>query len=269
MNDIKVASWNELNDLLFADAWRENLRRMRSPFVFRGVQIPAHAPLTTSLTRIGGNYQDRELPMLRSFTKYARREQTPHEIVWNWLAIAQHHGLPTRLLDWTYSPYVALHFATADIEAFNQDGLIWCVNSDATLQFLPDKLQQISKESSALVFTAEILSEGAADIKELHRLEKESGTEFVIFLEPPSLDERIVNQFALFSLMSNPITRLDHWLAAKADQVPNLYRRLIIPAELKWEIRDRLDQANITERVLFPGLDGLGQWLKRYYTLRE
>ena len=74
--------------------------------------------------------------------------------------------------------------------------------------------------------------------------------------------KRIVNQFALLSLMSSPRVQLDDWLKAH----PELLTRLIIPAAMKWEIRDKLDQANITERVLFPGLDGLCRWQKRYYS---
>ena len=88
---------------------------------------------------------------------------------------------------------------------------------------------------------------------------------FVLFLEPPSLDDRIVNQFALFSLISSPVVQLDAWLGAH----PGLCRKVVIPAALKWEVRDKLDQANVTERVLFPGLDGLSRWLKRYYTPRK
>ena len=71
-----------------------------------------------------------------------------------------------------------------------------------------------------------------------------------------------MNQFALFSVMNNPTSVLDEWLI----QHPDTYRRIIIPKELKLEVRDKLDQANITERVLFPGLDGLAKWLKRHYT---
>jgi hypothetical protein len=48
-----------------------------------------------------------------------------------------------------------------------------------------------------------------------------------------------------------------------------LARRIVISAELKWEASDKLDQANITERVLFPGLDGLSRWLRRHYMPRE
>ena len=87
----------------------------------------------------------------------------------------------------------------------------------------------------------------------------------VAFLEPPSLDERIINQAALFSLMSNAAATLDEWLARQ----PNLHRTIVLPAKLKWEVRDKLDQANITERVLFPGLDGLSAWLRRYYAERS
>ncbi|HEX9160928.1 MAG TPA: FRG domain-containing protein, partial [Thermoanaerobaculia bacterium] len=89
--------------------------------------------------------------------------------------------------------------------------------------------------------------------------------DFVLFFEPPSLDERIVNQFALFSLPSSARLSLEDLLKRREAA----YRRIVIPASLKWEVRDKLDQANITERVLFPGLDGLSMWLKRYFTTRK
>jgi hypothetical protein len=79
------------------------------------------------------------------------------------------------------------------------------------------------------------------------------------------MNDRFVNQLALMSAMSSPRARLDEWVLRHR----GLVRRIMIPAALKWEIRDKLDQANITERVLFPGLDGLSRWLKRYYSPRE
>lgn len=261
MEEVRVTSWNELNDELYANSWQEPLGRFRSNFAFRGMGDVAY-DLQTSLMRLGGEYASLERPMLRTFRRYARRDSVPNDSVWNWLAAAQHHGLPTRLLDWSYSPFVALHFATQDFTTFERDGVIWCVDYARTNNYLPGPLKAILDEEDAYVVTAEMLGRVA---ETLHDFDALSETSFVAFFEPPSLDDRIVNQHALFALMSDASSRLDHWLAEHQDVV----RRIILPAELKWEVRDKLDQANITERVLFPGLDGLSLWLRRYYSPRS
>ncbi len=258
-NEIRVTSWHELNDCLFEGSWRPELRRFRSSYAFRG-QSNVDADLKTSLVRLGGNL-DLEAHLLRNFRKYAERQASPGDSVWNWLALAQHHGLPTRLLDWTYSPYVAMHFATENLQDFGVDGVIWCVDYMRTNTLLPDSLKKILEEEGSFVFTAEMLERAAATLADFDRLSRQT---FVAFFEPPSLDERIVVQFALFSVVSNYKLGLDTWLA----HYPHVYRKVVIPATLKWEVRDKLDQANITERVLHPGLDGLSRWLRRYYTPR-
>ena len=137
MNDIRVSSWHELNERLFEGSWKPSLGRFRSTYAFRG-QPDVASDLRTSLTRLG---EATENHLLRNFRKYAQREVVPGDSVWNWLAVAQHHGLPTRLLDWTYSPYVAMHFATEHIEHYALDGVIWCVDYMQTNQLLPDRLQ--------------------------------------------------------------------------------------------------------------------------------
>ncbi len=259
VNEIRVTTWNELNERLFEGSWKPELRRFRSSWAFRG-QSDARGDLKTSLVRLGGNL-DLESHLLRNFRKYAQAEAAPGDSVWNWLAVAQHHGLPTRLLDWTYSPYVAMHFATKDVEDNRLDGVIWCVDYEQTNALLPDKLKRILRDEGSFVFTAEMLQRAAATLEQFDRLSRKT---FVVFFEPPSLDERIVVQFALFSLLSTYRLSLDAWLA----HYPHVYRKIVIPASLKWEVRDKLDQANITERVLHPGLDGLSRWLKRYYMPR-
>lgn len=256
----RVSSWKELNELVYEGSWNPGLRRHRSTLAFRGM-CDAGVDLRTTLIRLGGAIERLEGHLLRNFRKYAMREWVRDGSIWNWLAVAQHHGLPTRLLDWTYSPYVAMHFATDDVISADRDGVIWTIDYNRTNELLPEILRTQLAEEGSFVFTAEMLSRAAAT---LHEFDALSGTPFLLFFEPPSLDNRIVNQFALFSLLSSPRADLDNWLL----QRPEVARRLILPAELKWEIRDKLDQANINERVLFPGLEGLSRWLKRYYMPR-
>ncbi|MHB0971379.1 MAG: FRG domain-containing protein [Thermoanaerobaculia bacterium] len=254
MNDVRVSSWIELQEALFDESWQPELRRHRSMFAFRG-EGDAGADLVSSLRK--GGFGRHEAHMLRNFRKYAHRDAVRADSLWTWLALAQHHGLPTRLLDWTYSPYVALHFATEDLRKYDRDAAIWAVDYTRSNALLPPEMHRLLEHEGSFTFTAEMLDRVARSLEEFDRFDKP----FLAFFEPPSLDERIVNQFALFSLMprAEPV---GPWLRAH----PELSKRIIIPAALKWEARDKLDQANMTERVLFPGLDGLSRWLRRYYT---
>jgi hypothetical protein len=131
-----------------------------------------------------------------------------------------------------------------------------------TNRLLPPALKNQLIEAEANVFTVGMLDRAVPSLSMFDRL---SADPHVLFFEPPSLDARIINQFALFSVMSSPSANIEDWLLRN----PGLFRRIIIPSGLKWEIRDKLDQANITERMLFPGLDGLASWLRRQYHPRE
>ncbi len=248
--------------MLFENSWNSNIQRFRSDYAYRGLGVADWA-LKTSLARLGANFRELEAHLLRNFKKYAMQPARAPRSEWTWLALAQHHGLPTRMLDWTYSPYVALHFATVEPADYDQDGLIFCANYVRIHETLPKKLKQILRRERSNAFTAEMLDEVA---RTLPALERQSRKDFALFLEPPSLDQRIVNQFALFSFMSNPQAQFDEWLQENGK---DLAFRIVVPAGMKWEVRDKLDQANITERVLFPGLDGLSQWLRRHYTPRS
>jgi hypothetical protein len=258
--EIRIKGWNELQDELFQEAWRPGIKRFRSPYVFRGVNEAGHS-LQISLARLGGNYPELERHLLRNFRKYAHRDLVEQDTIWHWLALGKHHGLPTRLLDWSFSPFVGMHFATSNHKKYDRDGVIWAVKFVEAHESLPDSLREMLSREGSSVLTVEMLAEIGAD---LDGLGKWVDHEYVLFFEPPSLDERIVNQFALFSMMSSPESSLEEWL----EQRPQIYKKIIIPAELKWEIRDKLDQAGVTERVLFPGLDGLSAWLERHYSTR-
>lgn len=260
MTEIRVRNWEELNEAFYEQAWRPELGRYRSPFAFRGLS-DARYTLTPTLKRLTGDFTVLERHLLRNFRKYALRHVVERDSFWNWLTVAQHYGLPTRMLDWTFSPFIALHFALANVEKYDIDGVVWAVNYMDLHGLLPDRLRRILDAEGSDVFTVEMLGSSIASLSEMDGLAEEK---FVVFLEPPSMDDRIVNQAALFSVASDPGLRLDEWLEHR----PEMWRKIVIPASLKWEFRDKLDQIGVTERVLFPGLEGLSKWLRRHYSPR-
>jgi hypothetical protein len=257
-------TFTELLEQLYAQSWNESLGRFRAPFAFRGLP-DINQTLASSLLRLAGAHPDLEkieLAMLRNFRKYAAQQAPPSaDSIWHWLSVAQHHGLPTRLVDWTFSPLVALHFATEDPADYDLDGVVWCVDFVRANKLLPQRLRAILDDEGSDTFTADML-DAFPSLREFDALAPET---FLLFIEPPALDARILNQAALFSLMPATSASLPDWLRDH----PDLARAIAVPAELKWEVRDKLDQANITERTLFPGLDGLSRSLGRYYLPRR
>lgn len=259
---ITATSWDHLVDLLYRESWNDELGRYRSRYAFRGLSDVTYR-LETTLMRLGGDYELLERHLLRNFKKYAHQRVVEHDSLWHWLSVAQHFGLPTRLLDWTYSPFVAMHFATASVDRYQRDAVIWVVNYQKVHSMLPYHLKKVLEDEGANVLTTDMLNNAYPSFSSL--LPQETYEDpVVMFFEPPSLDDRIVNQFALCSTMTDSSLSLDHWLM----RYPDFGWRIIIPTSLLWEVRDKLDQANMTERVLFPGLDGLSRWLKRHYSPR-
>lgn len=251
-----ITSWREFDDAVAqAAAALGGGTHSHSSLVFRGLARASYSN-RSSLARLGDGFCDLERHLIRNFRKYAHRER-PGPTLWDWLSLAQHHGLPTRLMDWTFSPFVAAHFATATRP--EDDGVVWAVDCAAAHRLLPEVLRRALEVEGATIFTTELLAQHAPTLEQFDGLG--AGEPFLLFFEPPSLDDRIVNQSAVLSAMCDAEAHLDDFL----EQNPGLCHAWRITAEAKQEIRSRLDQANVTERVLMPGLDGLATWLRRYY----
>ena len=115
IKEIHINTLEELMPLLSEQEDRPDLGRNRSPYVYRGM-TNADFRMVTSLRRNCKQLQRTLEPaILKNFAKYAVIEDPGvAQSVWHQMILGQHHGLPTRLLDWTQSALVALHFAVSE-----------------------------------------------------------------------------------------------------------------------------------------------------------
>lgn len=237
--------------------------------VFRGLPDRSYGLLTTldrfnQAQGMGSNFERR---LFVEFKQQARPHfRVPPQNEWEVLVVAQHYGLPTRLLDWTYSPLVAAHFATTGAEDAQADGVIWHLDWQALHERLgfpptPFTLDMLQSEFEARGEGRDLWSLFYPDPGQATR------PDFVLLLEPPALEERMTGQQAAFTLAS----ALDHPLDVLLDErgVYDVLKRFVIPASVKRDIRIALDRCQVNERSLLPGMDGIARAIRREMSIPE
>lgn len=235
--------------------------RWRDTGVYRGSSHVSW-PLLTSLDRLGGGEPhakaDLEEHILRNFIRYSRPHMSARgSDEWELLVAAQHHGLPTRLLDWTYSPLVAAHFATT-AAGRGEDRVVWRLD-----------WQKVHRafgfpELALLISDLENLCGEDGSFTPWELFKRTEGKDFACMLEPPSLDARIVAQSAAFTLSSDKRRSFDRFLEDHG--LGDTLTKFVIPEDRLSLLRDQLDLVGFDERRLFPDLDGVAAQMRRYYS---
>jgi len=238
--------------------------RRRDTGVYRG-SSNAKNPLFTSLDRLGGIHPphtkaDLEEHILRNYIRYSRPHLRSDPINdWEQLVSAQHHGVPTRLLDWTYSPLIAAFFATRTLPAGSaeRDRALWRLDWKS----LHEKFD--FPGLSLLIKDLEELFGKDGHFTPWKLMRRGAQRDFACLLEPPSMDERIVAQAAVFTLCSDKTRPFDAFLDDHG--LGGALTKFVIPAEEVGRLRDQLDLVGVDERRLFPDLDGVAAAIRRYY----
>ncbi|MCR5674704.1 MAG: FRG domain-containing protein [Lachnospiraceae bacterium] len=259
---VEISDLDALFKMVSEQEYRPDLKRFRNLFIYRG-QPDVFFHMVTSLER---NCKDKkkllETCILDNFTKYAALvEPMIDRSVWHQLILGQHHGLPTRLLDWSYSPLIALHFALTEEnydEMSSHDCVVWRMDIHELHQMLPEKYRKIEERAKTTVFSVEMLEEACGS---LAQYDEDMGDRSMVVIEPPSVDPRIANQYSFFSVIPSEMTDIEGFLDRSTEQTV----RYLIKKELRWQLRDFLDHQNINERLIYPGLDGISRWLGRHY----
>jgi len=265
ITEIRVKKIEELMPLLADQEFDPQINRNRSSFVYRGMKSSDYK-MTTTLARNCKHLQKELEPgILSNFSKYAVLEDPSIEkSIWHLMVAGQHYGLPTRLLDWSHSPLVALHFAvrSSAIEDTDlEDCLVWKIDIPEVHSKLPAKYQKVIEKSQTKVFTLDMLTEAAPSLEDY---DSDMNANNMVVFEPSSTDPRIINQYSFFSIVPMGMDNMEDFL----NRTTNNSIKYIIDKDLRWRISDMLDSINISERTLFPGMDGLTKWIKRHFYVR-
>jgi FRG domain-containing protein len=265
-----LASWPEVADVA-------------SELTNRGWSFRGHErlewTLQTSIEReFGAGAASIEREILRRFERtappflpsYVDPERMGVE---GWLGLIQHYGGPTRLLDITLSPYVALFFACESVGT--HDRALWAINHEACSR---QSAEMMARSGGYPVDEMEVLTtrQQRALVTALVRGDS-SGHPYLTSLIPfPGLfaldpwmpDARQSAQQAMFLCTADASVSFAENLGPHIAADPNVVHRFALPGSLRTEVLDHLARMNVTAATLFPDLTGIARSLRTFMTHR-
>lgn len=246
MKHVKIDSWQQFIEIVSGPTFRS--------WAFRG-QSDASWQLFSTLSRYFLNYhvhpdawQQQEYRILRIFRRKSHLflDHIPEENdAFQWLALMQHHGAPTRLIDFTWSPYVAAFFA---LEHATADAAVWALFPPGLNNSKVKTLRASQKVS------ADKIGPWVEGNYETYFLPNDNP--FVVIGEPQRMNQRLIAQsgtFVLPGVLHTPVEDL-----VPADSITKF---TFTTAQVRRQAMAELYKMNISHATLFPGLDGLARSL--------
>jgi len=265
---VKISDWQQFSSI----AEKLSSDGPEGPIIFRG-QCNAEWHLTPSLARFLGKMSlDQEQCLLieqnaqESFKRQAHltaefcTDIDPRDVL-RWWEIMQHYNAPTRLIDWTKSPYVALYFAVEDLS--DNDGAIYSFDA-GHLTFV----RTIRTERKGIDWAAH-------DFEKLRKsLDGEEYEKTIMVVGCPKPTDRMVAQQSSFTVCTEILAGHDAFAnnivfsGVHGGEGHSIVQKYIIPSQLKPKFLANLEMMNINANTLFPGIDGLGRSIKEAVGLR-
>jgi hypothetical protein len=255
--EIRLKAWKELHDLA------------QPNWIYRG-QGDASWELSTSIERCfaregiaGNNRAELEKELVREFrrTYHNYAVHIPErERLLEWLSLMQHHGAPTRLLDFTYSIYVAAYFA---VEKATRDSAIWAVSASWAMNRGVEALEAAGKHEAQTWYgrTEERHEEVGESL-----LMAPPRVPSILVLSPYRMNERLRTQKGTFVVPGDVTSSfMDNLRAMKGHEQKKNLLKIVLPASLRSKAVESLHYMNISRTSLFPGLDGYAQSLGVYH----
>ncbi|MGG7649362.1 FRG domain-containing protein [Pseudomonas sp. ES4] len=186
-----------------------------------------------------------------------------------WMFIAQHHGLPTRLLDWSTNALVALFFAVQQAKAHEGDGFEQCnnflddhLNEDGFAVFIIDP-EKINREAYRATGPIDMAANATRWADWINPMESNKSIDFPVCISAPHMTNRIRAQSGAFTLHGRFTHPLDYYTALR----PHI-TKIFIPFTATTAIRNSLAQVGITESFIYPELDAIVRDIVRIETAK-